>query len=355
MGGTILADQVLRSADIKAFCENVALMLSVGIQTDEAVHMLADSSESKVLEDACKEIYSRLIGGTSLSSSMESVGLFPPYVIEMVAAGERTGHVEDTLTSLAVYYDEEDRLISKVRSSVTYPTILLCVMSVVLAFVVATILPVFLDVYESMAGGLATSSFSMVDVGIVIGWVALILTFACTLVAIIALISSRSTSGRDRLMGMMEKLPGAKPVFYNLALSRFTSTLAIYMASGSNSDDAMGAALSVVDHPSLRARVSSAYRSMIEPIKAKSLIQAVSDSGVFDPLRVRMLTFGMRAGRMDDVLEEMSDDLFEAAIDGFDDLVDRVEPILSGFVTVAVGLTLIAVMLPLIGMMGSVG
>lgn len=350
-----MAETVLKSAEMKAFCENIALMLSIGIQTDEAVHMLAENSESRSLEDLCRKVYMEVIHGVKLSTAMQTVGGFPKYAIEMLAASERTGHVQSTLESLATYYDEESRLISKIRQSVTYPAILLCVMSIVLAFVIGAILPVFLNVYESMAGGITASSFGAVDVGIIIGWVALIFTLICTVIALAALVSSRSASGRDRLMKMINRIPGAKKVFYTLALSRFTSTLAVYIASGSNSDDAMGQALHTVELPELRSKVSQAHAAMIEPVRAKGLIQAISDYQVFDTLHLRMLTFGMRSGRVDEVLEGLSEDLFRESIDGFDALIDKVEPILAGFVTLAVGLTLIAVMLPLVGMMGSIG
>lgn len=349
-----MAVTTLKSTDLKAFCENVSTMLSVGIQMDEAVHMIVESSESKPLEAVCREVYMDLIHGSTLAAAMSQTGAFPGYAVEMVAAGERTGHIQPTLESLSVYYDEESRLMNKIKSSVTYPTILLFVMSIVLAFVVATILPVFLNVYENMAGGITASSFGMVDIGIIIGWVALAATIVLTLVAFVALLSSRSASGRDRLLGMLEKMPGAKKVFYDLSLSRFTSTLAIYLSSGSNSDSSMGAALATVDNPVLYAKVDSAYKSMIVPVRAKGLVQAVSDYGIYDPLYVRMLTFGMRTGRVDEVLDDMSENLFAESIDGFDALIDRIEPMLAGFVTVAVALTLIAVMLPLIGMMGSI-
>lgn len=350
-----LAETMLKSAELKTFFENVALMLSVGIQTDEAVHMLADNSEERKLEKVCREVYGSLINGQKLSAAMEASGSFPLYAIDMVKAGERTGHMEDTFKALANYYDEEDRLFVKIRSSVTYPAIILCVMSVVLGFTVAAILPVFLDVYDSMAGGLAASSFSMVDAGIIIGWVALAITLLCTLVVLVAYVRSRSVKGRMKLLHAFEKVPGAKKSFYELAQARFTSTLAVYTASGYNSDDAMSASLRTVEHDKLQGKVKAAYQSMIEPIRAKSLIQAVGDFQVYEPMHVRMLTFGMRSGRLDEALMSLSDDLFDEAIDGFDALIDRIEPALAAFVTIAVGLTLIAVMLPLIGIMGSIG
>lgn len=352
--GTV-AETILKSAELETFFENVALMLSVGIQTDEAVHMLAENSEERKLEKTCLHVYDHLIHGKKLSQAMEGAGAFPVYAIDMVKAGERTGHLEDTLKALANYYDEEDRLFLKIRSSVTYPAIILCVMSVVLGFTVAAILPVFLDVYQNMAGGLAASSFSMVDVGIGIGWVALAITVLCTLMVLVAFVRSHSAKGRLKLLHSFERFPGTKKPFFELAQARFTSTLAVYTASGVNSDDAMAASLNTIEHDKLRKRVKAAYQAMIEPIRARSLIQAVGDFQVYDPMHVRMLTFGMRSGQLDDALMSLSDELFDDAIGGFDALIDRIEPALAAFVTIAVALTLIAVMLPLIGIMGSIG
>lgn len=346
---------MLKSSELKTFFENLALMLSVGIQIDEAVHMLAENSDERRLESVCRGIYKTLIRGKKLSFAMEEQEGFPEYAIDMVKTGERTGRLEDTLSSLAAYYDEEDRLFLKIKSSVVYPSIILCVMAIVLGFTVAAVLPVFLDVYESMSGGLVASSFSMANVGIIIGWVALIITLACTLVALGAFFRSRTVRGRAKLLKTFEKIPGAKSTFYDLALARFTSTLAVYTASGVNSDDAMARSLATIDNGKLRMRVRAAYEAMIEPVRARSLIQAVGDFAVYEPVHVRMLTFGMRAGRLDEVLENLSEDLFRESIDKFDALIDRIEPILAAFVTIAVGLTLIAVMLPLIGIMGSIG
>ncbi len=346
---------MLKSSELRAFFENLALMQSVGIQLDEAVHMLADNSEERRLEDVCREIYVPLIHGKKLSVAMEETESFPVYAIDMVKTGERTGRIEDTMASLATYYDEEDRLFKRLRSSVAYPAIILCVMTIVLAFTVGAILPVFMDVYTNMAGGLVASSYSMVNAGIIIGWIALGITIVCTLIAIGAFIRSRSVKGRAKLMSTFEKIPGARKTFYDLALSRFTSTLAVYTASGVNSDDAMAASLKTIDNKNLRLRVKAAYEAMIEPIRAKSLIQAVGDFQVYEPMHIRMLTFGMRSGRLDEVLSTLSENLFRDSIDDFDAFIDRIEPLLAAFVTIAVGLTLIAVMLPLVGIMGSIG
>ncbi len=350
-----MADTKLSSAELRAFFENVALMLSVGVQTDEAVHLLLESTDDGALRRCAQRVYTALIEGDALSAAMQQTGSFPAYAVSLVAAGEGTGRTESVLRQLAGYYDEEERLFAKVRASIGYPCVLLCVLSAILAFTVAAILPVFLGVYESMAGGLAASSYGMVGAGMVIGWVALGLTLVLTVLALVAFASSRTPTGRERLMRTLGKMPFARAAFSRLALSRFTSALAVYTAAGMNVDDAVGEALRTVEDAALRAKVAAAYGSMTESVRASSLPQAFAAAGVFDAQHIRTLTFGLRTGRVDDVLTELADGFFDEAIDGFDAMVDRVEPALAGFTTVAVGATLIAVMLPLIGIMGTIG
>lgn len=350
-----MAHGLLGSADCATFFRNIATMLSVGVQADEAVYMLTDSDEDDELTSAASSVYESLLNGKPLSVAMQDARCFPRQSLALVEAGERTGHLDGTLQSLAEYYDEEARLTNKVRSSVVYPCVLLCVLSVVLAFTVGAIIPVFEGVYESMVGSLATSSFSAIDIGVLIGWIALIVTLVVTVIALIAFVASRTNGGRKAIINMAEGMPGSRQAFYELALSRFTAVLSAFSAAGQNTDDAVAHALQSVDNKRLKAKVSKAYKSMVATSPANSLVQAFAEHQILDGQKIRALAFGLRSGTMDAALRSMSDELFDEAIDRMDTLLDKLEPLLTGFVTVAVGVTLIAVMLPLVGMMGAIG
>ena len=343
-----MAEAKLSSQELSTFFESVALMQAVGVQTDESVFMLAESADESALRTVSLEAYARLVKGERLSAAMQACGQFPDYAVSLVQAGERTGRIEDTLRKLADYYREEDRLFAKVRTSIGYPCLLLCVLSVILAFTVSAILPTFMGVYDSMAGGLANA-------GVVIGWAALVLTLAMTVLALVAWGASRTPQGQSRLMGVLSRLPVAREAFWNLALSRFTSSLSVYTAAGETVDAAVGRALEGVENDQLRRKVQEAYDALCDPARGVGLVQAFAQAEIFDAQHGRALAFGLRSGRVDDVLAELSQGFFDQAVDGFDRLVDKVEPALAGFVTVAVGATLIAVMLPLVGMMGSIG
>lgn len=382
-GGARPAYTPLSGGEVSSFCEGIAIMLAAGIQTDEAVHMLSENMGDTPLRRACDEVYRGLVSGRGLAASMRAAGgagadgaagdpgagrgpaagtgreaadpVFPAYAVALVEIGERSGRLENVLRSLAVYYDEEERVFSKLRASIGYPAALLCVMSVILAFTVIGILPVFLGVYDELAGGLAGGSFAAVGAAVAVGWVALVLTLAVTACALVGSAAVRTPRGQARILALLDRLPVTRPAMYRLALSRFSAAASAYLASGADSNTAMREALRVVDHPVLHERLERAHDAMVDPARALSFSQAVTEFEVLEPVYARMLAIGSRAGSVDGVLERLSATFFDDAVAQIDRAVDAVEPALAALLTVAVGATLISVMLPLVGMMGAIG
>ena len=353
--GEKMAQKLLESSALSTFCGSMATMLSAGIQTDEAALMLSENRERSHFQDVCHTMYEHLVEGESFYSSMKATGAFPRYAMDMAATGERSGHLEQVLRNLEIYYDEEDRLFTKLRSSVGYPAALLVIMSVILAFTVIVILPVFSDVYSNMAGSLAGASFLSVGVSTTIGWVALIVMVVCAVAALLLTFATRNESGRERVMHLLERVPMTKQAMYQLALSRFTAALATLVSSGVNEEESMERAIETVDHNRLRPRLETAVASMVDLDNPRSLTQAIAEKNVFEPLYARMLNVGMRSGNTDETLVQLSNTFFDDAVVQIDRALDNIEPLIAAFLTIAVGATLVAVMLPLIGIMGSIG
>lgn len=350
-----MATKMLESSAISAFCESTAVMHSAGIQMDEAVYLLGENMEEAAFKQACDSVYARLIAGSTLAEALRSTGSFPAHVVDMVSVGEHSGRLENVLWSLAKYYNEEDRLYAKIKNAIAYPAALLCVMSIILLFTVAVILPVFVDVYTGLTGNLTSGSFAYVNASIVIGWIALGITLLCTVLVLIGVIMARTANGRQALVRLFEKTPFTRGPLRQMAVGRFTAALATFVAAGVDTNVAVERALSMVDHAGLKSQVNRVYAQMIDPAQAKSLAQAIFDNNVFEPIYARMLVVGTRSGSLESVLTSLSDTFFEDSIAHIDRLIDSVEPALAAFLTVSVGATLIAVMLPLIGIMGSIG
>ncbi len=350
-----MAQTTATSETVSAFCNGVAVMLAAGIQVDEAVGMLADGTTDAFTSQLFSEVYAELADGASLAFALASTGAFPEHAVSMVDVGEKSGRLEQVLSSLAAYYEEEGRMFAKMRASVGYPAALLCLMSVIVAFTVWAVLPTFEGVYASLAGSLTAGSFGAVEASIVIGWIALVATLACTAAALAAVILGATADGRQRLVRILAVLPWTRGAVYELDLSRFVSCLAIYVAAGSNTDDAMGDALATVTDRRLRAQLVHAHKLMLDVSEPRSLNQAVAEVGLLQPVYARMLAVSSRSGSLDQSLGELSALLFSEAVQGLDAAIDGVEPALAALVTVAVGATLVSVMLPLVGIMGSIG
>ena len=349
-----MAEKLLDSSAISAFCNSIATMLAAGVQTDEAVHMLSENREQSHFKRVCDEVYRNLVAGENLAQAMKSCGAFPPYAVEMVNVGEASGRTERVLRSLGHYYASERRSFSKLQNSVGYPAALLCVMSIILAFTVILILPVFSNTYNNMSGSLTAGSFSMVGASIAIGWIALAVVLVATIAALVTWGLARSESGRIRVMRLFQKIPSTRQAMYQLALSRFTTALSAFVASGVQDESAMRQAIETVDHPELKKKLDAALERMTDMNNPRSLGQAIVENEVFEPIYGRMLLMFTRSGSTEEVLDQLSDIFFEDANSQIDSSIDSIEPTLAAFLTVAVGATLIAVMLPLIGIMGSI-
>lgn len=350
-----MASALLESSALSAFFGSIEVMVSAGMQPDEAVLMLAENREDSQFKRVCDEMYVPLVEGDRLSEAMSMTGAFPAYSISMVEAGEASGRLDRVLHSLSTYYDEENRLFEKLRTSIGYPAALLCMMAVILVFTVAFILPVFADVYQSIPGSMSSGSFAAVNFSLIVGRIALGLTLACAVVAVVIAVMARNESGRQRIVSMLESLPSTRQAMYQLAVSRFSIALSTYVSSGTTDEHAMAEAMKSVTHQRLLTRVNDAYEAMTDPVNPRSLSQAISESDVFDPFYARMLTVGSHFGSTDSTLRDLSQIYLEDSFMQIDRAIDGIEPVFAGLLTVTVGVTLVAIMLPLISVMVSIG
>ena len=350
-----MGEKQLESGGLSAFCGSMATMLAAGIQTEEAALLMSDNREHSRFQEVCRALYDRLSAGASLADAMQASEGFPEYAVNMVRIGETSGHLETVLRNLETYYDEEDRMFTKLRSAVGRPAALLVIMAVILAFTVAVILPVFRSTYASMTGALAGASKGAVAASGIIGWVALVICIVLAVAALVLLWACRTAAGRAKVLALFRRLPVIGPAMRQLALSRFTAALATYVSSGISDEAALARAAETVDYPELRERLNGAVDAMMDPANPRGLTDVLAEFGIFEPLYQRLLEVGTRTGSTEDVLGQLSGTFFDDAMVQIDRALDLIEPVFAVFLTVAIGITLIAVMLPLVGIMGSIG
>ncbi len=338
---------------VSAFCESMAMMVQAGIQTDEAISLLQSdrTHTGGILEEGLRVMKAQADEGAGLAAAMKESGIFPDYALQMVAAGESSGRLEDILFRLAAYYADQKTISEKLRSAVTYPAAMLVLIIAVLAVMLVMVLPAFTDVYNNLTGSLAVSSYGYVRWAYGFCWFALILMLLLAAGLITGLLLWNSGK-RETVEAFLRKNRLCADILESMGMFRFTSALETFLASGEMQDDAVLKSLPMTACAPVEEKLNRCVQRMKE---GHSIAQAAYDEDLFEPVYGRMLLAGERSGNMEHVLGRLTRLLEENCGNLVERLVGIVDPLLSGVLMFTVGLSLLSVMLPLIGMMNAIG
>lgn len=337
---------------ISAFCESMGMMVRAGIQTEEAVRLLAQGEhQGGALEKALDEMAADIEKGGTLAKAMEDTGIFPDYCLQMVKAGEKTGRLEDVLFHLSSYYDNQKTISGRLRSAITYPAAMIAMIIAVLAVMLWMVLPAFKDVYNNLTGSLSASSYSYINISYALCRAALIVMVILA-VLLVGGLAMYNSSHKKQVEKFLWKFATSRDILEKLGMFRFTSALEMYLASGEMQDDAVLDSIPMTDCEPVEEKLKKCAKRMEEGV---SFAQAAYDEELYEPIYGRMLLPAERSGNMEEVLERLNDLLKESVLQDVDHLVSIIEPLLSGVLMVTIGVTLLSVMLPLIGMMNAIG
>ncbi len=135
--------QLFRKIAVGRFCSTMSTMLSSGVNLLEALQICAASSGNKTIETFVLTVRAAIEQGSRFSDPLAKGGLFPPMVVSMVAVGEATGALDEMLTKVAEFYEDEVDLAVKTLLSMIEPLMIVVIGSIVGFIVIAMYLPVF--------------------------------------------------------------------------------------------------------------------------------------------------------------------------------------------------------------------
>src|SRR5262252_969306 len=138
----VLGD-VLRKSAVSRFTRTLGTLISSGVSILDGLEITAKTSGNRVIQDAIMESRSSIAGGDTIAAPLKKSAVFPPMVISMIAVGEQTGGLDEMLTKIADFYDEEvDAAVSGLLALME-PVMIVFLGVVVGGMVVAMYLPIF--------------------------------------------------------------------------------------------------------------------------------------------------------------------------------------------------------------------
>jgi type IV pilus assembly protein PilC len=335
-------------ADLVIFTRQLATMIDAGLAMVQSLQALADQTTNKVMRDVIRDVCTRVEGGDSFSEALQKhPKVFTRLYVCMVAAGEKGGLLAEILARLATYLENAARLRKKVKSAMMYPTVVTVVAILITIFLLVKVVPVFGEIFASFGAKLPAPTQFLIDISnFVKKWLVLVLVGGGG--AVYGwLYFIKTPPGRQFWDSRRIKLPIFGSIAHKICLARFTRTLASLIRSGVPILEVLQIVSQTVGNVIMEKAIKTAATD-IE--RGESISAALAKHPVFPSMIIRMITAGEQTGKIDNMLERISDFLDEEIETTLSGLTSLIEPILIVFLGVVIGGMVICMFLPIFKM-----
>jgi type IV pilus assembly protein PilC len=135
--------ELIRKSAIARFTRTLSTLLSSGVSILDALNITARTSGNMVLQHAIRKSMLSIAEGETITAPLKDSGVFPPMVTQMISVGEKTGGLDEMLTKVADFYDEEVDAAVAALTSIIEPVIIVFMGGMIGCILIAMYLPMF--------------------------------------------------------------------------------------------------------------------------------------------------------------------------------------------------------------------
>lgn len=341
----------IKAKDKILFSRQLSTLINAGLPLIQSLRNVASQTQSKPLQIVINHIISDVEGGSALSVSMSRYPqAFNQIYVSMIAAGEVSGTLDKSLDRLASQQEKDAELVSKVRSAMVYPIIVLVVMGAVVGFMIVKVLPSVEELYKGLPGAtlplVTRILLAFSHIIIKYWWVLLILTILC---AFFTTRWARTGPGKRVIDKLKMTMWPIGPLFMKMYMARFARTGTTLVASGVP----LIQMLEITSNSINNVHIEDSLHNAIEKVKGgKALSEAIDNDPNFLDLVPDMLRIGEQSGAIEDMLAKTAD-YFEKEVDNQIKAISTIiEPLLMVILGVCAFIIVAAVLLPVYGLAG---
>jgi general secretion pathway protein F len=331
--------------DICVLTRQLATLLHAGMPLVPALSALVEQMQGDSLSQIMKEIRDSVNAGSSFAGALgKHPGVFSNLFVNMVAAGETSGTLEEVLLRLAEILDKRAHLAGKVKSVIAYPLMLTVVavgvVMFLLSFVVPSITQIFLEINRQLPWPtrllISTSAFMKTYLLVIIAAVCVVVFGIGAWV--------RTEEGRIVWDRSKLKMPLFGKLFLKLEIARLTRTLGILLASGIPVLSALEITKGVVQNRFIAGALGS-VKDLVG--KGDNIADAVRNTGLFPPIVFHIIATGQISGDIEGGLLSIAD-MYDGEVEMMaKTLTSLLEPAIVLAMGAVVGFIVLAILLPI--------
>ena len=294
----------IKDKDIVIMTRQLATLLEASTPIVEALNITANQLQNKNLVYILYNLKEDIVQGKRLGSSMKKFpGVFSDTYISMVSAGDSSGNLDIVFTKLADYLEESASIKQKVISALTYPLILIGFSIIVIISLLAFVLPQVVGQFIKAGAELPFITKFLIGIS---NNIVPILIVAVLFISIIFYFYKKYVSkieNRIKFDRNILKIPLLGNFILNSELERFSSTMELLLASGTNLDVALEECSKIFDNKYLSNIVLNAKNDVVE---GKDFIVSLKNEGVFPDIFIQLISSGYRSGNLAKMFNKVS-------------------------------------------------
>jgi type IV pilus assembly protein PilC len=336
----------VKTKDLMVFTRQFATLLSARIPLDDALITLRKQTRNPSLFTIVSEISADIEAGLSLSQSLEKYDkVFSGFYVSMVRSAEITGRIGEAVGFLADYIEKQSTLVAKVRNALIYPIVMIALFFVVGGIMVVVVFPQIGPVFEEAGVELPIFTRILLSGGIFLSqWWWAVLAVLITMV-FVAADYFRTPEGRTLADEILFRIPVVNKLLRELYVARFAESLSVLIKGGIPITQAVEITGHTVGNASYREALHEVSGDLQ---KGEQLSQSLAKhEALFPPLVSQMTAVGESTGRLDTLLQKISD-FYAREVDGLvGSLVELIQPLLMVVIGVLVGVLFASILIPI--------
>ena len=345
-----------KTDELVMFTRQLSAMVSAGVPILRSLNSMAKHAESAGFRETINAVIKDIEGGMSFADALgKHPETFNDIYVNMVAAGETGGILDDILKRLALQQEKNSSMKKKIKGAMTYPIVLLAITIIAFFILMTFIIPVIGKTIKDMGGPdaklpLLTEIMLGISDFMVSFWYLIVPAFIGGIWALIRYI--KTPKGRIKFHHIIIKVPAVGAIVRKVAIARFTRTFSALIGAGVAVLEALDVTSRAVGNVVYEESLREATKR-VQNGEVLSRIIAERDD-LYPPIVAQMLSVGEETGQTDKVLIKVADfyeEEVDTAIDGVSSIIEPVMIVAMGGV---IALVAVSVMGPITSMAGQV-
>ena len=335
------------------FTRQISSMLAAGMTILASIQTLGEQCANPNFKTVLGRLQEAIENGEPMSRGLQSFPqVFDDMYVNMVIAGEQSGEFAGILRRLAMILHSSARLRGKVKSAMTYPTVIISIALLLAGGLIQFVVPVFAEMFAGAGQKLPALTQSLVDVSDFVKQWWFVLIPGVVLAVWSFLRWTNTTTGRTKFDTFKLRLPVFGQLNQKVAIARFCRLMSQMIASGVP----ILKSLDVVAHAMGNSVLESSVLAASKEVEQGTQLYVALDGKPYMPLlMVRMVAAGEKAGRLEDMLSSVADSYDEEVETLLGTLTSLMEPFLMVFLGGIIGTIVVAMFLPIFNMGGLAG